>query len=152
MSQSAVLDKMLNVTLPDGNVKTVTTSSTGRDVALAIGPRLAEVALAIKVNGKVQDLSEPLLEDVKVEIITIKSAEALELIRHDAAHVMAEAVQALYPGTQVTIGPSIEDGFYYDFARAEPFTPEDFEKIEAKMRDIIALKKPFVRSFGCPTR
>lgn len=146
MSQSAVLDKMLNVTLPDGNVKTVTTGSTGRDVALAIGPRLAEVALAIKVNGKVQDLSEPLLEDVKVEIITIKSPEALELIRHDAAHVMAEAVQALYPGTQVTIGPSIEDGFYYDFARAEPFTPEDFEKIEAKMRDIIALKKPFVRS------
>lgn len=146
MSQSAVLDQMLNVTLPDGNVKTVTTGSTGRDVAFAIGPRLAEVALAIKVNGVVQDLSEPLSADCKVEIITAKSPEALELIRHDAAHVMAEAVQALFPGTQVTIGPSIEDGFYYDFARAEPFTPEDFEKIEAKMRDIIALKQPFVRS------
>ena len=146
MSQSAALDNMLNVTLPDGNVKTVTTGSTGRDVALSIGPRLAEVALAIKVNGVVQDLSEPLTGDAKVEIITLKSPEALELIRHDAAHVMAEAVQALFPGTQVTIGPSIEDGFYYDFARAEPFTPEDFEKIEAKMRDIIAAKQPFVRS------
>lgn len=146
MSQSAVLDKLLNVTLPDGNVKTVTTGSTGRDVALSIGPRLAEVALAIKVNGVVQDLAEPLLDDAKVEIITIKSPEALELIRHDAAHVMAEAVQALYPGTQVTIGPSIEDGFYYDFARAEPFTPEDFAKIEAKMRELVAAKKPFARS------
>jgi len=146
MSQSAVLDQMLNVTLPDGNVKTVTTGSTGHDVAMAIGPRLAEVALAVKIDGVVQDLMEPLTRDAKIEIITMKSPEALELIRHDAAHVMAEAVQALYPGTQVTIGPSIEDGFYYDFARAEPFTPEDFDKIEAKMRELIAAKKPFVRS------
>lgn len=145
MSQSAALDNMLNVTLPDGNVKTVTTGSTGHDVALAIGPRLAEMALAIKVNGVLQDLMAPLTGDAKVEIITLKSPEALELIRHDAAHIMAEAVQALYPGTQVTIGPAIEDGFYYDFARSEPFTPEDFEKIEAKMREIIAAKKPFQR-------
>jgi threonyl-tRNA synthetase len=145
MSQSAILDKQLNVTLPDGNVKTVTTGSTGLDIAASIGPRLAEVALAIKVNGHLQDLAEPITEDAAVEIITLKSPEALELIRHDTAHVMAEAVQALFPGTQVTIGPAIEDGFYYDFARSEPFTPEDFEKIEAKMRELIAAKKPFAR-------
>lgn len=146
MPQSALSEKLLNVTLPDGAIKTVTTNSTGRDVAASIGPRLAEVALAIKVNGKVQDLSEPLTEDAKIEIITQKSPEALELIRHDCAHVLAEAVQDLFPGTQVTIGPNIEDGFYYDFAREEPFTPEDFSKIEAKMREIIAAKKPFQRS------
>jgi len=145
MPQSAVQDQMLTVTLPDGNTKTVTTGSTGRDVAAAIGPRLAEVALAIKVGGKLQDLAEPLTADCKVEIITSKSAEALELIRHDCAHVLAEAVQALFPGTQVTIGPNIEDGFFYDFARSEPFTPDDFPKIEAKMREIIAAKKPFKR-------
>jgi threonyl-tRNA synthetase len=146
MPQSDVLDQMLHVTLPDGNVKTLTTGSTGHDVAASIGPRLAEVALAIKVNGVVQDLYEPLTGDAKVEIITMKSAEALELIRHDAAHIMAEAVQTLFPGTQVTIGPAIEDGFYYDFARAEPFTPDDFEKIEAKMREIVAAKRPFKRT------
>ena len=123
----------------------MTTGSTGRDVAAAIGPRLAEVALAIKVNGKVQDLSEPLTADARVEIITLKSPEALDLIRHDTAHVLAEAVQALFPGTQVTIGPNIEDGFFYDFARAEPFTPEDFDKIEKKMRELIAAKQPFKR-------
>ncbi|MDB5478681.1 MAG: threonine--tRNA ligase [Alphaproteobacteria bacterium] len=145
MPQSAVLETMLNVTLPDGNVKNVTTGSTGRDVAMAIGPRLAEVALAIKVNGVLQDLAEPLTADCKIEIITLKSQDALELIRHDCAHVLAEAVQSLFPGTQVTIGPNTDDGFFYDFARAEPFTPEDFPGIEAKMREVVAAKKPFIR-------
>ena len=145
MPHTQVLDKMLTVTLPDGNTKTVTTGTTGLDIAASIGARLADAALAIKVNGVVRDIAEPLTEDASIEIITLKSPEALELIRHDAAHVLAEAVQALFPGTQVTIGPNIEDGFYYDFYREEPFTTTDFEAIEKKMREIIALKKPFSR-------
>jgi threonyl-tRNA synthetase len=145
MPSSAAQSAMLTITLPDGNTKTVATGSTGRDVATTIGARLAEAALAIKVNGKLQDIYEPINENAKVEIITIKSPEALELIRHDTAHVMAEAVQALYPGTQVTIGPNIEDGFYYDFYRDQPFTTDDFGKIEKKMREIVAAKKEFRR-------
>lgn len=145
MPHSQVLESMLTVTLPDGNTKTVTTGTTGRDIAASIGARLADAALAIKVNGELRDISEPLTQDAAIEIITQKSPEALELIRHDAAHVLAEAVQALFPGTQVTIGPNIEDGFYYDFHREEPFTTADFEVIEKKMREIIALKKPFSR-------
>lgn len=136
----------VTVTLPDGNTKTLGAGATGLDAAAAIGPRLAEAALAVKVNGALKDLIEPLPGDCKIEIITIKSPEALDLVRHDCAHVLAEAVQELFPGTQVTIGPNIENGFYYDFYRAEPFTTNDFEKIEAKMRDIIAAKKSFKRS------
>jgi threonyl-tRNA synthetase len=145
MAQSAAQDKMLVMTLPDGNTKTVATGSTGRDIAAAIGPRLAEVALAIKVNGKLIDIYEPITTDAKIEIITSKSPEALELIRHDTAHILAEAVQELFPGTQVTIGPNIEDGFYYDFYREQPFTTDDFLKIEKKMKEIVAAKKPFRR-------
>src|SRR5690606_26206340 len=145
MSSAAHAAKEITVTLPDGNTRTLTAGATGLDVAKSIGPRLAEAALAVKVNGELKDLIEPLGGDAKVEIITIKSPEALELVRHDCAHVMAEAVQTLFPGTQVTIGPNIENGFYYDFHRAEPFSTEDFEKIEKRMREIIAAKQPFKR-------
>ena len=110
---------------------------TGAEIAAAIGPGLAKAALILEVDGKEWDLFRPIEHDANIRIITKKDPEALELIRHDAAHVLAMAVQELYPGTQVTIGPAIEDGFYYDFARDEPFTPEDLPKIEAKMREIV---------------
>src|SRR3954464_7440337 len=134
------------ITLPDGSVRQFDAPVTGTEIAAAIGPGLAKAALAMRVDGATKDLATPIARDVAVRFITRKDPEALELIRHDAAHVLAEAVQALYPGTQVTIGPSIENGFYYDFARNEPFTPEDFPAIEAKMREIIARDAPFVRS------
>jgi threonyl-tRNA synthetase len=118
---------------------------TGTDVAASIGPGLARAALAMKVNGQAQDLSRTIEADSSVVFITRRDADALDMIRHDAAHVLAEAVQALFPGTQVTIGPSIENGFYYDFARNEPFTPDDFPAIEAKMRDIVARNAAFTR-------
>ena len=127
----------ITLTLPDGATRDITAGTTGRDFAKSIATSLGKAALAVKLDGEIQDLDLPITESGKIEIITRKSEDALELIRHDAAHVMAEAVQELYPGTQVTIGPSIENGFYYDFARNEPFTPEDLPKIEAKMREII---------------
>ncbi len=133
------------LTLPDGSVRTVARGTTAGQVAAAIGAGLAKAALAAKLDGRMVDLSLPIEADARLEIVTRKSAEALELIRHDAAHVMAEAVQELYPGTQVTIGPSIENGFYYDFWRAEPFTPDDLPKIEAKMKEIVARDAAFVR-------
>ncbi|MBX6744621.1 MAG: threonine--tRNA ligase, partial [Acetobacteraceae bacterium] len=131
------------ITLPDGSVRRFDGPVTGTEIAQAIGPGLAKAALAMQVDGKIRDLAERLDHDASVRFITRKDPEALELIRHDAAHVLAEAVQELFPGTQVTIGPAIENGFYYDFARNEPFTPEDFPKIEAKMREIIARNAPF---------
>ena len=133
------------ITLPDGSVKQFDGPVTGAELAAAIGPGLAKAALAIKIEGEVLDLSRRIDRDSAVEIITRKSDDALDLIRHDTAHIMAEAVQALYPGTQVTIGPSIENGFYYDFARDEPFTPDDLEKIEAKMLEIIKRDDAFMR-------
>ena len=133
------------ITLPDGSVKEFDGPVTGAELAAAIGPGLAKAALAIKIDGEVLDLSRSIDADSTVEIVTRKSEDALDLIRHDTAHVMAEAVQALYPGTQVTIGPSIENGFYYDFAREEPFTPDDLEKIEAKMMEIIKRDDAFSR-------
>jgi len=136
---------MVAITLPDGSVRSFDNPVSGADLAADIGPGLAKAALAIRVGGEVRDLSTVLTDDCEVAIVTAKDDEALELIRHDAAHVMAEAVQELYPGTQVTIGPAIENGFYYDFARDEPFTPDDFEKIEAKMAEIIDRDDPFVR-------
>ncbi len=134
------------ITLPDGSVRQFDAPVTGTDVATAIGPGLARAALAMKLDGKATDLSATIDRDADVVFITRRDPEALGMIRHDAAHVLAEAVQALYPGTQVTIGPSIENGFYYDFARNEPFTPEDFPAIEAKMREIVANGAPFRRS------
>ncbi|PWS36445.1 threonine--tRNA ligase [Falsiroseomonas bella] len=131
------------ITLPDGSVRTFDGPVTGTTVAAAIGPGLAKAALAMQVDGKVRDLAHAIEQDATVRFITRKDPEALELIRHDAAHVLAEAVQALFPGTQVTIGPAIENGFYYDFARNEPFKPEDFPAIEQKMREIVARNAGF---------
>lgn len=132
-------------TLPDGSVRQFAHAPSGAELAAAIGPGLARAALAIEVDGEARDLSRPLEHDAKIRFITRRDEAALPLIRHDASHVLAEAVQALYPGTQVTIGPAIENGFYYDFARNAPFTPEDFPAIEAKMREIIARDAPFTR-------
>ncbi|MCS6891712.1 MAG: threonine--tRNA ligase [Rhodovarius sp.] len=133
------------ITLPDGSVRHFAAPVTGAAVAEAIGPGLARAALAMVVNGRLVDLSAEITDDAEVRFITRRDPEALELIRHDCAHVLAEAVQELFPGTQVTIGPPIENGFYYDFYRNQPFTPEDFPAIEAKMREIIARGAPFRR-------
>jgi threonyl-tRNA synthetase len=136
---------MLAITLPDGSVRQFDAPVTGTTVAEAIGPGLARAALAMKLDGKIVDLSTRIERDAPVVFITRRDDEALDLIRHDCAHVLAEAVQELYPGTQVTIGPAIENGFYYDFSRNDPFTPEDFPAIEAKMREIVARGDKFVR-------
>jgi threonyl-tRNA synthetase len=139
-----VPSSQIKVTLPDGKAMTFTRGVTGSEIAAAIGPGLAKAALIIMIDGKEWDLFRPIEQDAQIRIITKKDPESLELIRHDMAHILAMAVQALYPGTQVTIGPAIEDGFYYDFARDEPFTPEDLPKIEDEMRKIIKA--------GLPTR
>ncbi|HUA51580.1 MAG TPA: threonine--tRNA ligase [Candidatus Sulfotelmatobacter sp.] len=136
---------MVAITLPDGSQRRFDGPVSGAALAAAIGPGLAKAALAIKLDGAVQDLATVIDHDAKVEIVTAKSPEAPALLRHDAAHVMAEAVQELYPGTQVTFGPATETGFYYDFAREAPFTPEDLEKIEARMREIVKRDEPIVR-------
>jgi threonyl-tRNA synthetase len=132
----------LHITLPDGKTLDFKKGVTGAEIAQAIGPGLAKAALILEVDGAQWDLFRPIEHDAKIRIITRKDPEALELIRHDAAHVLAMAVQELFPGTQVTIGPAIDDGFYYDFARNESFTPEDLPKIEAKMREIIKRDLP----------
>jgi threonyl-tRNA synthetase len=136
---------MPTVTLPDGSRREFDQPVSIRDVAADIGPGLAKAALAGRVNGALVDTSHIIDGDVELAIITGRDQEALELMRHDAAHVMAQAVQELYPGTQVTIGPAIEDGFYYDFAREEPFSPEDLEKIEARMHEIVKRDLPLER-------
>jgi threonyl-tRNA synthetase len=133
------------ITLPDGSTRAFEAPVTGTEIAAAIGPGLARAALAMRVDGQLQDLAREISADAAVTFITRKDEAALELIRHDTAHVLAEAVQSLYPGTQVTIGPSIENGFYYDFARNDPFTPDDLPAIEARMREIIAANAPFTR-------
>ncbi len=139
MRQHATEAKAVTITLPDGSRREFDRPVTGAEVAAAIGAGLARAALAVKVDGELRDLERLIEADAGLEIITLKSDEAavLELLRHDCAHVMAQAVQELYPGTQVTIGPAIEDGFYYDFARDDPFTPEDLEEIEARMHEIV---------------
>ena len=134
---------MISLQFPDGSRREFKPGVTGREVAESIAKSLAKKAVAMSLDGQVKDLAEPIKADAKIRILTREDQEALALIRHDAAHVMAEAVQELYPGTQVTIGPVIENGFYYDFARDEPFTPEDLPVIEAKMREIIARDSPF---------
>ncbi len=136
---------MPQVTLPDGSSRQFDQSISVHEVAEDIGAGLAKAALAGKVNGQLVDTSFLIEQDSDVAIITAKSDEALELIRHDAAHVMAQAVQELFPGTQVTIGPAIEDGFYYDFAREEPFSPDDLATIEARMREIVGRDLPIQR-------
>lgn len=136
---------MIKVTLPDGAVREYEDGASAFDVASSISNSLAKKAIAAKVNGEVYDLMRPLEGDVELGILTAKDPEGLELIRHDAAHVLAQAVQELYPDTQVTIGPVIDDGFYYDFARYEPFSADDFEKIEKKMSQIVDADYPIVR-------
>jgi threonyl-tRNA synthetase len=134
------------LTLPDGSVREYNGPVTGMTLAQDIGPGLAKAAIVIVVDGEQWDLSREITRDAKVSILTKKDEEALEILRHDAAHVMAEAVKELYPDTQVTIGPAIENGFFYDFARKEPFTPDDLAIIEARMRDIIARDEEIIRS------
>ena len=132
----------VTITLPDGKALTFPRGVTGGEIAASIGPGLAKAALILELDGKEWDLFRPIEQDASIRIITKKDDKALELIRHDAAHLLAMAVQELYPGTQVTIGPAIDDGFYYDFARNEPFTPEDLPVIEAKMHEIVKQARP----------
>ena len=136
---------MINVTFPDGASRQYAAGTSGLDIAKAISPSLAKRTVAMALDGTVTDLSQPVTRDARIELLNRDDPRALELIRHDCAHVLAEAVQALYPGTQVTIGPVIDNGFYYDFFRNAPFTPEDFPAIEKKMREIIARDAPFTR-------
>ena len=136
---------MPQITLPDGAQRNFDHAVSVLDIAADIGPGLAKATLAGKVNGDLVDASYLIEEDAQVAIITSRDDDALELMRHDAAHIMAQAVQELYPGTQVTIGPAIEDGFYYDFAREEAFTPDDLATIEARMHEIVKRDLPIVR-------
>src|SRR6266702_3103383 len=136
---------MVAVTFPDGARRDYPNGITGLDVAKAISPSLAKRTVAMALDGALADIADPIEHDARIEFVNRDDKRALELIRHDAAHVLAEAVQSLWPGTQVTIGPVIENGFYYDFFRNEPFTPEDFSAIEKKMREIIAHDKPFTK-------
>ncbi len=138
-------DPQIRVTLPDGSARTFDRGVTGTAIARAIGPGLAKAAVAIKIDGAVKDLSAAIDRDAKIAILTRDQPEALDIIRHDAAHVMAEAVKELYPETQVTFGPATETGFYYDFARDTPFTPEDLGKIEARMHEIVERDEPIAR-------
>ena len=136
---------MVAITLPDGSKREFDKPVSGADVAADIGPGLAKAALAVRVGGEMKDLSTVIDADAEITIVTAKDEDTLELLRHDCAHVMAEAVKELFPGTQVTIGPNIENGFYYDFARDEPFVPEDLEKIEARMHEIVKRDEPVTR-------
>ncbi|HVI15547.1 MAG TPA: threonine--tRNA ligase [Pseudolabrys sp.] len=136
---------MVALTFPDGARREYPSGTTGLDVAKGISPSLAKRAVAMALDGTLADLADPIDHDTKIEFISREDPRALELIRHDAAHVLAEAVQSLWPGTQVTIGPVIENGFYYDFARNQPFTLEDLPVIEKKMREIVARDKPFTK-------
>jgi threonyl-tRNA synthetase len=136
---------MVTLTFPDGARRDYPHGTTGLDIAKGISPSLAKRTVAMALDGVVTDLADPIERDAKIEFLTREDRRSLELIRHDCAHVLAEAVQTLWPGTQVTIGPVIENGFYYDFFRNEPFTPEDFAAIEQKMREIIARDKPFTK-------
>ena len=135
----------VTLTFPDGASRKVKSGTSGLDVAKSISPSLAKRTVAMQLDGALADLADPITRDAKINFVARTDAPALELIRHDAAHVMAEAVQELWPGTQVTIGPVIENGFYYDFAKAEPFQPDDMPKIEKKMAEIIARNAPFTK-------
>jgi threonyl-tRNA synthetase len=138
-------ENQLSITLPDGSKRAFEGPVTGGEIAASIGPGLAKAALAVKVNGELRDLTRPIERDAAVEIVTAGHDDSLELLRHDCAHVLAEAVQELYPGTQVTFGPAIENGFYYDFARAEPFTPDDLVVIEKRMHEIVDRNETITR-------
>jgi threonyl-tRNA synthetase len=137
--------KMVALTFPDGARRDYPQGTTGLDIAKGISPSLAKRTVAMALDGNVVDLTDPIEKDARIEFLNREDPRALELIRHDAAHVLAEAVQSLWPGTQVTIGPVIENGFYYDFFRNEPFTLEDLPVIEKKMKEIVARDKPFTK-------
>jgi len=139
------MSNKITVTFPDGNTKEFDQGVTGFDIADSISSALAQQAIAVSLNDHIRDVSYPIHEDVKISILKRSADEALELIRHDCAHVMAEAVQKLFPKTQVTIGPAIDNGFYYDFSREKPFTVDDLEVIEKKMHEIIDEDTPFTR-------
>jgi len=136
---------MVSITLPDSSTRTFEHPVTGLELAAAIGPGLAKAALAVRVDAELRDLARPIERDARVEVVTAKDPEALALLRHDAAHVMAEAAKELYPEVQVTIGPAVEHGFYYDFYRKEPFTPQDLDAIEARMHEIVARNESITR-------
>ncbi len=135
----------ITITFPDGNSRQYPSGTSGLDIAKGISPSLAKRTVAMAVDGKLADLNDPITRDAALKFLKREDPECLELIRHDAAHVLAEAVQELWPGTQVTIGPVIENGFYYDFAKQDPFTPEDLPRIEARMAEIIKRNKPFTK-------
>ncbi|MCK0070244.1 threonine--tRNA ligase [Kordiimonas laminariae] len=145
MSDQVSSNNPVNLRLPDGSVRTFDKPVTGTTLAADIGPGLLKAALAIKVNGDIWDLSREIEEDSDVAIVTKKDEDGLELLRHDAAHIMAEAVQELFPGTQVTIGPVIENGFFYDFARDKPFSDDDLEVIEKRMHEIVKRNEEIIR-------
>ena len=135
----------VRLTLPDGSVREVAPGTTGQQLAAQIGPGLARAAVAIRVNGDVRDLTRPFTEDGQVAILTDRDPDALAVLRHSAAHVLATAVRELFPTAGIGFGPSIEDGFYYDFEVPRPFTPEDVEAIETRMREVVSKDYPFVR-------
>src|SRR5579862_8355689 len=128
---------MIDLRFPDGQVRQFEPGTSGRAVAHSISPSLEKRAVLVKLDGRLLDLDRPLETGGAIEILSRDAPEALEVIRHDTAHVLAEAVQELFPGTQVTIGPNVEDGFYYDFARNEPFSLDDLPVIEQRMREIV---------------
>jgi threonyl-tRNA synthetase len=135
----------VRITFPDGSSRSYDVPPTGLSIAQSLSPGLAKKAVVVKVDGELWDLTRPIDRDARIEIITRDRPEALEVIRHDAAHVLAQAVQELYPGTQITFGPATENGFYYDFARAEPFTEADLARIEQRMREIVKRNLPIKR-------
>jgi threonyl-tRNA synthetase len=135
----------VTITLPDGATRSYPGPVTGAEIAASIGPGLAKAAIVMRVDGELKDLSAPIESDARIAIITRDSPEALEVLRHDAAHVLAEAAKELYPDVQVTFGPATETGFYYDFARDEPFTPDDLAKLEARMREIVQRDETITR-------
>lgn len=146
MMQKDVMEKVLSIKLPDGSVREYKSGVSGKEIAENIGAGLAKAALAIEVDGELMDLSQTLHNNCDLRIITTKDEEGLDIIRHDTAHILAEAVKELYPDTQITIGPVIDNGFYYDFSRKTPFTPDDLTKIEQRMYDIVKRDEPIIRS------
>jgi threonyl-tRNA synthetase len=136
---------MIDLKFPDGSVRQFKKGVSGRDVAASISKSLEKKALLVKLDGKLLDLDRPLDTGGPIEIVTREAPEALDTIRHDVAHILAEAVQELFPGTQVTVGPNVEDGFYYDFARNEPFSLDDLAKIEQRMKEIVDRDEPIRR-------
>jgi threonyl-tRNA synthetase len=136
---------MAKVTLPDGSILETGRDTTAKQLAEKVGPRLAKAAIAAKLNGQLVDLSTPITADAALQIITPKDTEGLEIMRHSCAHIMAQAICSIWPETRLVYGPTVEGGFYYDVDIDEPIRPDDFERIEQKMQEIITADKPFVR-------